>query len=309
MPYFRTRKRENGTFEKNLILKKIYKDFGGLSTSYGNPCGMTYSKSSFQLNVVQSKKASTPLSPPRTADSTNKYEPYRPKGTPRYSKIDNFIDNLNEACAALSKPMVEDFGRLRPQTVQSQPKRGVSLMGRVEEIETARTEFINNAPGEEVKRDERCVFPKEDTERLSPMVSGVIPPLKLPQINTCMPPDMPLGPWGNADDGGKRKSERKVVKMCPDDADRAFEKKKRMEVVKAATMLQSRYRGYRVRRSQPLKYLLMIGSAKKTLQELKQQFNAWKIAVWFPTDHSERLAMTENVRNLLVKLDSIQVRT
>ncbi|OAE22689.1 hypothetical protein AXG93_2675s1230 [Marchantia polymorpha subsp. ruderalis] len=306
MPFFRSRKREDGTFEKNMILKKIYKDFGGLGISYGNPCGRTYSRSYFPLDVVQSKKSSTPLSPPRTADSTNKYEPYRPKGTPRYSKIDNFIDNLNEACAALSKPMVEEFGRVRPQTLQSQPKRGVSLMEKVEEIEPERTEVKKNAPVEEVKRDEQCSSPNEDTERSSPMESGCIPVLKLSQISTWTPPKMPLGPWGKARDGGKWKSERKVVKSCPEDDDRAFEKKKRMEVVKAATTLQSRYRGYRVRRSQPLKYLLMIGSAKKRLQELKQQFNAWKIAVWFPTDHSERLAMTENVMNLLIKLDSIQ---
>ncbi|KAL2622708.1 hypothetical protein R1flu_002913 [Riccia fluitans] len=279
IPYLRMR--ENGTYEKNTILKKIYKDMGFLSTAYKKINPQTYTKSSFPRHPRRTK----------AENHLRKYEPYKSKGTPRYSRIDKFIEGLDQACAALPKPLMEDFCRVRPHAVavQSHPKKEVRRI----QVHGVEPDFSTSV----IIAEQR----EEDLEQPEcPIESGALTEKVDVQINKSKSPEM--GTWRVADECN-RDCERQAVKRSTDES--PFERKK-MELVRAATMLQSRYRGHKVRRSQPLKYMHMIGNAKTKLEELKQEFSTWKIAPGFPTDYAERLSMTQNVMNLLMKLESIQ---
>ncbi|KAL3691275.1 hypothetical protein R1sor_004926 [Riccia sorocarpa] len=280
MPYLRLR--ENGTYEKNTVLKKIYKDMGFLKVAYKKIYPLTYTKSSFPRHSRRTKADNIP----------KKHEPYKPKGTPRYSRIDNFIEGLDQACTALPKPLMGDFGHVRPHAVplQSQPKR------EVRRIPVHASEFDSTRIRVAEQREVDSEHPQCPLESGAPLSEQ-----EVVQTDKCMSHE--TGTWKIADEGSR--GHERQVGFQGSMVESPFERKKK-ELVRAATMSPSRYRGRKVRRSQPLKYMHVIGNAKTKLEELKQQFLTWKIVPGFPTDHAETLSLTYNVMNLLKKLDSIK---
>ncbi|CAM6100643.1 unnamed protein product [Calypogeia fissa] len=240
--------------------------------------------------------------------------------TPRYSRIDTFIENLDAACEALPVPLVGSASVGPPPASRATPtkellrsstthqsaftkqqqdphphQRPLSSMGGmggiVKEVKFAdevveigefegmvseRTFESMSTPLERNFFEVRSKEPAGGKEMKMPTrmaANGTGAPLPPPRISRALRFDY---------------------------------RKKSSDFVKAATVVQSTYRGYKVRRGQPLKYLHVISSVKERLEELRQQFDTWKIAAWFPTDLTERVTMTESVMDLLLQLDSLQ---
>ncbi|GLJ47223.1 hypothetical protein SUGI_0996820 [Cryptomeria japonica] len=74
----------------------------------------------------------------------------------------------------------------------------------------------------------------------------------------------------------------------------------------AAVKMQAAYRGFRVRKSMPLKNLKAIAQAKKSMEELKRQLGYEKVVQLIRQNEKERLRIAEGLMSLLLKLDAIQ---
>ncbi|OIT07376.1 PREDICTED: BAG family molecular chaperone regulator 6 [Nicotiana attenuata] len=75
---------------------------------------------------------------------------------------------------------------------------------------------------------------------------------------------------------------------------------------KAATVIQSAYRGFNVRRWEPLKKLKQITKIKEQTAELKNCIQALESSADNVADNKQRTILTEAVMGLLLKLDAIQ---
>ncbi|KAF7051571.1 hypothetical protein CFC21_059799 [Triticum aestivum] len=73
----------------------------------------------------------------------------------------------------------------------------------------------------------------------------------------------------------------------------------------AAVRIQSAYRGYHVRRWQPLEKLRKIKNVHKQMQDVEKQLQALEASSKQPTV-KEHIAMNETIMNLLLNLDTIQ---
>ncbi|VAI92488.1 unnamed protein product [Triticum turgidum subsp. durum] len=73
----------------------------------------------------------------------------------------------------------------------------------------------------------------------------------------------------------------------------------------AAVRIQSAYRGYHVRRWQPLEKLRKIKNVHKQMQDVEKQLQALEASSKQPTE-KEHIAMNETIMSLLLNLDTIQ---
>ncbi|MED6160628.1 Large proline-rich protein bag6 [Stylosanthes scabra] len=74
----------------------------------------------------------------------------------------------------------------------------------------------------------------------------------------------------------------------------------------AAILIQAAYRGYQVRRSEPLKKLKQIAEVSKELTHVKGCIQAFEHSSDLQNDEKQRIALGENIMRLLLKLDTIQ---
>ncbi|CAM6088253.1 unnamed protein product [Calypogeia fissa] len=79
-----------------------------------------------------------------------------------------------------------------------------------------------------------------------------------------------------------------------------------LRAVTAAVIIQSMYRGYRVRRSRPLKHLRNIADVRAKLRVLTAQVSKRNFDSKLRSDKRERLRVTECITALLLQLDSVQ---
>ncbi|KAM3282446.1 BAG family molecular chaperone regulator 6 [Capsicum chacoense] len=84
------------------------------------------------------------------------------------------------------------------------------------------------------------------------------------------------------------------------------EKKRKMSDDKAATMIQSAYRGFNVRRWEPLTKLKQIAKIEEQMAGLKNRVQALESSADSGVDNKQRTIMTEVIMGLLLKLDTIQ---
>ncbi|KAL3349148.1 hypothetical protein AABB24_022339 [Solanum stoloniferum] len=75
---------------------------------------------------------------------------------------------------------------------------------------------------------------------------------------------------------------------------------------KAATMIQSVYRGFNVRRWEPLKKLKQIAKIEEQMAEIKKRIQDSESSADNGVDNKERTIITEIIMSLLLKLDAIQ---
>lgn len=71
-------------------------------------------------------------------------------------------------------------------------------------------------------------------------------------------------------------------------------------------MIQTVYRGYLVRKSEPLKKLRQIDEVSKEVTYVKDRIEAFGGSSNLQTDDKEKLAIGETIMRLLLKLDTIQ---
>lgn len=74
----------------------------------------------------------------------------------------------------------------------------------------------------------------------------------------------------------------------------------------AAVVIQSVYRGYLVRKSEPLKKLRQIDEVSKEVTNVKDRIEAFEDSSNLQIDDKEKLAIGETIMRLLLKLDTIQ---
>ncbi len=75
---------------------------------------------------------------------------------------------------------------------------------------------------------------------------------------------------------------------------------------KAATMIQSVYRGFNVRRWEPLKKLKQIAKIEEQMAEIKKRIQDLESSADNGVDNKQRTIITEIIMSLLLKLDAIQ---
>ena len=76
----------------------------------------------------------------------------------------------------------------------------------------------------------------------------------------------------------------------------------------AALLIQSAYRGFEVRRWEPLKKLKQIAMVQEQVVAVKDKIHALESSSDLQNDDRQRLVIEEMIMSLLLKLDAIQVR-
>lgn len=85
------------------------------------------------------------------------------------------------------------------------------------------------------------------------------------------------------------------------------EERRVLSDVDAAVVIQTVYRGYLVRKSEPLKKLRQIAEVSKEVTYVKDRIEAFEDSSNLQIDDKEKLAIGETIMRLLLKLDTIQV--
>ncbi|XP_059312545.1 BAG family molecular chaperone regulator 6 [Lycium ferocissimum] len=111
----------------------------------------------------------------------------------------------------------------------------------------------------------------------------------------------------SSNEGHQRGEARKAANGEADAGDK-MKRDKRSELSddKAATMIQSAYRGFNVRRWEPLKKLKQIAKIKEQMAELKIRCQDLENSADNGGDSKQRTIITEAIMDLLLKLDTIQ---
>ncbi|XP_021887806.1 BAG family molecular chaperone regulator 6 [Carica papaya] len=82
--------------------------------------------------------------------------------------------------------------------------------------------------------------------------------------------------------------------------------RRKLSDVDAAILIQSAYRGYEVRKWEPLKKLKQIAKVREQMFEVKSRVQALEISCDLKKDDRQRVVIGEMIMNLLLKLDAIQ---
>ncbi|CAK7348787.1 unnamed protein product [Dovyalis caffra] len=82
--------------------------------------------------------------------------------------------------------------------------------------------------------------------------------------------------------------------------------KRRLSDEEAALLIQSAYRGFEVRRWEPLKKLKQIAQVRVQVAEVKDKIHALEASSDLQKDHRQRVVIGEMIMSLLLKLDAIQ---
>ncbi|KAK3194690.1 hypothetical protein Dsin_026000 [Dipteronia sinensis] len=76
--------------------------------------------------------------------------------------------------------------------------------------------------------------------------------------------------------------------------------------VEATTLIQSAYRGFEVRKLEPLKKLKQMATVREQLAEVRNRIQALESSSDLPKNDKERMVIGEMIMSLLLKLDTIQ---
>lgn len=80
-----------------------------------------------------------------------------------------------------------------------------------------------------------------------------------------------------------------------------------MSDVQAAVLVQSAYRGFEVRKLEPLKKLKQMAEVRQQVAEIRNRIQALESYSDLQKNDKERVVIGEMIMRLLLKLDSIQV--
>jgi len=75
----------------------------------------------------------------------------------------------------------------------------------------------------------------------------------------------------------------------------------------AAVLIQAAYRGYQVRKWEPLTKLKQIDEVRKEVTNVQDRVQAFERFSGLQNDVKQKIAIVENIMRLLLKLDTIQV--
>lgn len=301
----KTSRRQPADEEMASALHRINSEFGAWRPS---PSAMM-SSGDREDDVCSGSAAPSPSPAPSPSQATATTRPcitFNPRvhGSSRHSKIDKFIEGLDAACEALPTPLVGSAsGPPQPSRAPTSNDCSSALQDRHNHHHRHHHRHYHHR---KAHQEDRPHHPSTGVVKEVKFADEVI---EIGRSEALMSSERNCA----LQEHHHRESAaaREVAAESGARVSRAVRfdyRKRRSEFVKAATVVQSTYRGYKVRRGQPLKYLLAVSSVKERLEELRQQFDAWKIAAWFPTDLAERATMTESVMDLLVQLDSLQVQ-
>ncbi|KAJ0258233.1 BAG family molecular chaperone regulator 6 [Hirschfeldia incana] len=100
--------------------------------------------------------------------------------------------------------------------------------------------------------------------------------------------------------------ECEIVKPCEAKENEEEPAKKAFTEEEAATIIQSRYRGYDVRRWEPIKKLKEIATVREQMGDVKKRVQALELSTGQQAEGKEAVVLGEMVMSLLLKLDSVQ---
>ena len=136
--------------------------------------------------------------------------------------------------------------------------------------------------------------PSMDKQSTSPQKNGKLPPV-------CLRVDpLPGKKNGNG-------SSRSPSPPASKEHSKAKTGEKVLADMDAAILIQAAYRGYQVRKWEPLKKLKQIAEVSKELTDVRGRIQALEHSSDLQLDEKQKIAIGETIMRLLLKLDTIQV--
>ncbi|XP_013614733.1 PREDICTED: BAG family molecular chaperone regulator 6 [Brassica oleracea var. oleracea] len=149
----------------------------------------------------------------------------------------------------------------------------------------------------------------EQTKVASPLSSKMVETRTIPE--SCNVKCEEEKPTGTEEESVETKSDVQgvtfeIFKTCEVQENEEKPAKKTFSEEEAAKIIQSRYRGYNVRRWEPIKKLKEIATVRKQMSDVKKRVQALELSADQHTDGKEIVVLGEMVMSLLLKLDSVQ---
>ncbi|KAK3024500.1 hypothetical protein RJ639_043817 [Escallonia herrerae] len=112
---------------------------------------------------------------------------------------------------------------------------------------------------------------------------------------------------GESDDGECEIGEHKEARIVQEEKmDKTNKVEKRFSDAEAAILIQAAYRGFEVRRWEPLKKLKKIAKITEQIPELKRHIQAFESSSDICCDDRQRVVIGETIMSFLLELDTIQ---
>ncbi|XP_028769275.1 BAG family molecular chaperone regulator 6 [Neltuma alba] len=114
--------------------------------------------------------------------------------------------------------------------------------------------------------------------------------------------------WTNGEKVNENETERKADDMIKEEAIEVMDVKERKVVsdAEAAVLIQAAYRGFQMRKWEPLKKLKQIAEISKHLADVRGSIQALEASSNKQIDEREKVTIGETIMRLLLKLDTIQ---
>ncbi|MCD7460749.1 hypothetical protein HAX54_044330 [Datura stramonium] len=213
---------------------------------------------------------------------------------------------LVESCSDSSKPPIlsneKGNAQLDKSSITSMPEKSI-------EVETSKSkekvvEVAEGTAKEDKLQDQCTVFPDVKCQLRSQTAEGDTS--KAANESRDQPDRVAVKAQSNSE-GHHRGEAREPVNGEADGGDEMKrEKRSKLSEDKAAIMIQSAYRGFNVRRWEPLKKLKQIAKIKEQMAELKNRIQALESSADNEIDNKQRTIITEAIMGLLLKLDTLQ---
>ncbi|XP_043705706.1 BAG family molecular chaperone regulator 6 [Telopea speciosissima] len=107
-------------------------------------------------------------------------------------------------------------------------------------------------------------------------------------------------------DEKEQKTAKEAVESKTEKWEDPRKKTKNISVTEAAVLIQSAYRGYEVRKWQPLKKLRQVGKVREQVEEVRERIHALESSPELQRDEKQKVSLGETIMGLLLQLDVIQ---
>ncbi|KAJ4956329.1 hypothetical protein NE237_013112 [Protea cynaroides] len=161
-------------------------------------------------------------------------------------------------------------------------------------LKKASEEKASKNDTEEKMRDNRKTEDTRKSERDVPVVVKEAVPFGIPVIKEAKI------------DGKEQKTNMEEVDSKTEKKEDARRKKKDMSATEAAVLIQAAYRGYEVRKREPLKKLRQLAKVREQVEVVRERIRALESSPESWMDEKQRVTIGETIMGLLLQLDVIQ---
>lgn len=226
--------------------------------------------------------------------------PKRIKTKAKSDFVENTADGTEKKASPKTSKLPPVCLRIDPLPRKKNGSRSPSPPG---DKERSKRSFVND-----LKSSQQLTQMSEGLkENMKEQSKGNIKTIEVTNVANKVEKDSLVGDGDNVSKGKRNESHKGVVQHQSSECEPCkVKEKKNLSEHDAALIIQSVYRGFEVRKSQPLVKLRQISVVKEQVVELRKRIQDLESSSTTRIDDKQKLIIGETIMSLLLKLDTIQ---